>query len=181
MRPRRGMRGRDSTCFWFLGDILPPVIEPWHMLFPVSHNLPSFLVSFTPVLSLDLEVSSLQESLPWLNSPVAGSPICVVIHIKQIFTRACFIHCLSTTMKVKVLVAQSCLTLFDPMGRGPHGQSVARQAPLSLGFSRQDYWSGLPYPSPWIFPTQGLNPGLLHCKWILHCLSHQGSPSATEQ
>ena len=28
-----------------------------------------------------------------------------------------------------------------------------------------------------IFPTQGLNPGLLHCQQILYCLSHQGSPS----
>ena len=28
-----------------------------------------------------------------------------------------------------------------------------------------------------IFPTQGLNPGLLHCRWILYQLSHQGSPS----
>ena len=27
-----------------------------------------------------------------------------------------------------------------------------------------------------IFPTQGSNPGLLHCRWILYCLSHQGSP-----
>ena len=26
-----------------------------------------------------------------------------------------------------------------------------------------------------IFPTQGLNPGLLHCRWVLYCLSHQGS------
>ena len=31
-----------------------------------------------------------------------------------------------------------------------------------------------------IFPTQGMNPGLRHCRWILHCLSHQGSPNATE-
>ena len=34
------------------------------------------------------------------------------------------------------------------------------------GFSRQEYW---------IFPTQGLNPGLLHCRQILYHLSHQGS------
>ena len=27
-----------------------------------------------------------------------------------------------------------------------------------------------------IFPTQGLNPGLLHCRWILYQLSHKGSP-----
>ena len=30
----------------------------------------------------------------------------------------------------------------------------AHQAPLSLGFSRQEYWSGLPLPSPGIFPTR---------------------------
>ena len=30
--------------------------------------------------------------------------------------------------------------------------TVARQAPLSMGFSRQEYWSGLPFPSPGDFP-----------------------------
>ena len=39
------------------------------------------------------------------------------------------------------------------------------EAPLSVGFSRQEYWSGLPFPSPGIFPTQEWNPGLLH---LLH-------------
>ena len=43
------------------------------------------------------------------------------------------------------------------------------------GFSRQEYWSGLPYPPRGIFPAQRLNPGLLHCRWILDCLGHQGS------
>ena len=38
--------------------------------------------------------------------------------------------------------------------------TVAHQAPLSMGFSRQEYWSGLPFPSPGDLPTQGLNPGL---------------------
>ena len=123
--------------------------------------------------------------------------------------------------------------------------TVAYQAPLSMEFSRQEYWSGLPFPSPgdlpdpgieprspalqadsllselpgkptlvphkvtvaqlcqtlcdpiddtvygflqarileWvaflfllqeIFLTQGLNPGLLHCRQMLYCLSHQG-------
>ena len=39
-------------------------------------------------------------------------------------------------------VAQSCPTLCDPMDSSLH------QAPLSMGFSRQEYWSGLPLPSP---------------------------------
>ena len=41
----------------------------------------------------------------------------------------------------------------------------APQAPLSVGFSRQEYWSGLPFPSPGIFPTQGSN---LHLLRLLH-------------
>ena len=54
--------------------------------------------------------------------------------------------------------------------------SVAYQAPLSMGFFRQEYWRGLPCPPlRWIFPTQGSNPGLPHCRWILYHLSHQES------
>ena len=53
-----------------------------------------------------------------------------------------------------------------------HGQlcatpeTAAHQAPSSLGFSRQEHWSGLPSLFQDIFPTQGLNPRLLH---LLHC------------
>ena len=54
--------------------------------------------------------------------------------------------------------------------------TVACQTPLSRGFSRPEYWSGLPFPSPGALPAQGLNPGLPHCRQILYCLNHQGSP-----
>ena len=52
---------------------------------------------------------------------------------------------------------------------------ITHQALLSMGFSRQEYWSGLPFPPTGIFPTKGSNPGLLHCRQILYNLSHQGS------
>ena len=65
----------------------------------------------------------------------------------------------------------------------PHGPYVAREVPLSRGFSRQEYCSDgskagntdghLSRGSL----TQGSNPGLLHCRQTLYCLSHQGSPS----
>ena len=55
-------------------------------------------------------------------------------------------------MHIKSL--QSCLTLCDLW-------TVAHQAPPSMGFSRQEYWSGLPRPPPGTFPTQELNPSLL--------------------
>ena len=50
-----------------------------------------------------------------------------------------------------------------------------------MGFSRQDYWSRLPFPSPADLPHLGIEPpGLLHCWQTLDCLSYQGSPGAME-
>ena len=37
-------------------------------------------------------------------------------------------------------------------------QTIVRQAPLSMGFSRQEYWSGLPLPSPGDLPDPGNEP-----------------------
>ena len=48
-------------------------------------------------------------------------------------------------------VAQSCPTLCDRW-------TVAHQAPPSMGFSRQEYWSGLPFPSPGDLPHPGIEP-----------------------
>ena len=58
--------------------------------------------------------------------------------------------------------------------------TVACQALLSMGLSRQEYWSGLPFPPPGVFPTQELNPPLLrllHCRWNFDPLTRWGSPS----
>ena len=49
-------------------------------------------------------------------------------------------------------VAQSCPTLYDPI-------DCSLLAPLSMGFSRQEYWSGLPFPSPEDLPDPGIEPG----------------------
>ena len=54
-------------------------------------------------------------------------------------------------VRVKVSVAQTCLSLCGPW-------TVALQAPLSVGLSRREYWSGLPFPPPGGLPDQGLNP-----------------------
>ena len=59
----------------------------------------------------------------------------------------------------------SCLVISD----SANPWTVAHQAPLSLGFSRQEHRSGLPFPFPGIFPTQGSNPHLLcllHWHWV---------------
>ena len=82
----------------------------------------------------------------WIEFPVLYSRSLLVIY----FTYGC------------CLVAKLCPTLFDPM------DCVACQAPLSRGFPRHKYWSGFPFPSSGIFPTQGSNPRLLHCRQILY-------------
>ena len=72
---------------------------------------------------------------------------------------------------VCVLVARLCLTLCDPW-------TVAHQAPLSMEFSRQEYWSGLPcpplgdLPNPGIEPMSPVSPALQADSLPL---SHQGS------
>ena len=72
------------------------------------------------------------------------------------------------------LVTQSCMTLCDPINRSPpvsslHGNSPGKNTRVGCHALLEE-----------IFPTQGLNPGLLHCSWILYCLSHQGSPKTLE-
>ena len=52
-------------------------------------------------------------------------------------------------MQWKMLVAQLCPTLCNSMG-------CSCQAPLSMGFSKQDYWNGLPFPPPGDLPDPGI-------------------------
>ena len=63
-----------------------------------------------------------------------------------------YVQCLA--MPVCVLL-QSCLTLCHPM------DCIACQAPMFMGFFRQEYWRGLPYPPPGDFPNPGIGPSSL--------------------
>ena len=70
-------------------------------------------------------------------------------------------------------VTQSCPTLFNPVnyslpGSSVHGDSLGKNTGVGCHALLQG-----------IFPTQGSNPGLVHCIQILYRLSHQGSPHFT--
>ena len=68
------------------------------------------------------------------------------------------------------LVAQSCLTLCNPMDCSPPGSSVHGDSPgKNTGVGCHALLQG-------IFPIQGSKPGLPHCRQIFYHLSHQGSP-----
>ena len=77
------------------------------------------------------------------------------------------LNLLSTKFTVCVLVSQLRLTLCNPIH--------CSLASLSMGFSRQGYWSGMPFPSLGDLLTHGSNPGLLHCRQILYCPTYQGN------
>ena len=65
---------------------------------------------------------------------------------------------------VACLVSQSCLTLCDTVDCSPPGSSVHRDCPgKNTEVGCHAFLQG-------IFPTQGSNPGLLYCMWILYCL-----------
>ena len=72
---------------------------------------------------------------------------------------------------VYVLVAHSCLTVCDPLDCNPPGSSVHGISQASI----LDTGGGCHFLLQGIFPIQGWNSGLLHCRQILYHLSHQES------
>ena len=68
--------------------------------------------------------------------------------MERVCVHACL--CVREGVCVCVLVARSCLIVAL--------WTVAHQVPLSMGFSRQEYWSGLPFPTPEDLPDTGIEP-----------------------
>ena len=84
--------------------------------------------------------------------------------------RMCVCVCVCVCVHARML---SCVLLFATLWTAAH------QAPLSMEFSRQVYWRGLPFPSPGDLPTPGMEPvfpGSLHWQADSLPLSHLRSP-----
>ena len=67
----------------------------------------------------------------------------------------CAVYHVCVLYYVCVLCAQLYLTLSQPRGLQP---TIAHQAPLSMGFSRQESWDGLPFSTPGDLPNPGIEP-----------------------
>ena len=89
-----------------------------------------------------------------------------IVHWALIHVWLCVCVCVCARARTREhAVGQSCPTLWDPM------DCIDCQAPLSMKFPRQEYWSGLSCPPKGIFPIQRSNSRLLyllHCRQILH-------------
>ena len=118
------------------------------------------------------QTSRVQEMVSWVNAGTfmgrslratdakLGSPMC--LKLVNCRYNKCASHSL-LTRKVEVNVTQSCLTLCDPMDYTLHGILGQNTGVGSRSLLQR------------IFPTQGSNPGLPHCRWILYQLSYKGN------
>ena len=129
-----------------LQDFMPYLRRPlalcYHKLFPVFS--PSILIVWVIILAFIL--SSMYADIRGNRKEMTAS---LEPHAKSrtsglIFWGKCSLHIPSPCIPAAAAAAkslQSCLTLCDPI-------DGSLQAPPSVGFSRQEHWSGLPFPSP---------------------------------
>ena len=87
--------------------------------------------------------------IPWTEQSGGLQPTGLQ-RVRHNFVTSTYIHIYIHESESEV--AQSCLTLLTPW-------TVAHQAPLSMAFSRREYWSGLPFPPPGDLPHRGIEPG----------------------
>ena len=113
----------------------------------VLFSLFFFFFSYYRVYILDVKLF-LDMPLPDIFSHPTD---CLFIYLMVPF--AVQKHFQFDTALLSCLVTKSCLTLLQP-----HGQQSTRLLCLSMGFPRQKYWSGLPFPSPGNCPYPGIKP-----------------------
>ena len=147
-----------------------PHSEPCSPLFTCCVTLESYCTS----LCLKVFLCNMRTAL---NTTWVLGRFKELIHIKHLeqflacnelsepVSHYCY-YCFQRVGSMLCLVTQSCLTLWDPIDCSPTGSSVRGDSPgKNTGMGFHAVFQA-------IFPTQGLIPGLLHCRQTLYCLSH---------
>ena len=95
------------------------------------------------------------ENGHWESPDLYGMPQ-NILYVWRAFAATSLWYCYHWAVTAAVERKSGCSVMpdCDPM-------MVARQAPLSMGFSRQEYWSGLPWPFPGKLPNPGIEPTCL--------------------
>ena len=104
---------------------------------------------------------------PWYILYVCGPHLTWTHAWRPCFHRPHSLHCLRKSHRCVADAPSSCACALSRVWLFAIPWTVAHQAPLSMGFSRQKYWSGLPFPSG-VIPDPGIEPGLLHCRQFLY-------------
>ena len=101
----------------------------------------------------------LKSCLKWLEAP-ASPCVCVSVFSFHVYACVCVCVCISHFSRVRLFATP---------------WTVVHQAPLSMGFSKQEYWNGLPCPPPRDLPNPGIEPMAPALQRESLPLSHQGA------
>ena len=117
----------------------------------VNHELPDVQASFIKGRGTRDQIANIRWIIGKAREFQKNIYFCFIDYAK---TFDCVPRCTLALSKVKVkMKSLSCVPLFATPW------TVAYQVPPSMGFSRQDYWSRLPFPSPEDLPNPGMEPG----------------------
>ena len=153
---RFGGDKKSRSATWGLRGLCESVLSP-----------SGFLIFFPRICSLLTHFALFSDIKPNYMGTQGWTCVCVWYMCVCECVHVCVHKCECVLVKVKV--AQSCPTLCDPMCYTSPWNSPGK----NTGVGRLSLIQG-------IFPTQGLNPGLPHCRWILHQLSHKGNSRILE-
>ena len=134
---RRWANSSRRRLFFSLSEA-PSRTEPSAVIWSFGSSLLASFPSLSPCTSLRYTI---KEMLAWKSCLRVESRECELCSLKKI-----------TSAKVKVKSLGRVRLFATPW-------TVAYQAPPSMGFSRQECWSGLPFPSPEDLPDPGIEPG----------------------
>ena len=171
----------SSKCFFLTCSQVSQEADQVVWYFHLSQNFPQFHViriasGFCIVNKSEIGVFFWNSIAFLMIQEVLGIwPLVPLPFLKPSWTSesSWFMYCLSLDWRILSMTLLVCEWSSSVVSDSATPWTVAYQAPPSMGFSKQGYWSGLPFPSPGIFPTQGLNPGLPHCRQMLYCQSHR--------
>ena len=134
-------------------SILPSIRISSHQVAKVGSSpsneysgLISFRIDWFALLAVQGTLKSLLQHFSSLKASALWCLAFFVVQLSRLYMTT------GKTNGGSGLVTKSCPTFATPW-------TVACQAPLSMGFSRQKYWSGLPFPSPEDLPYPGVKPG----------------------
>ena len=158
------MRTCVLHCFWL----------PYNFLLSISIIF-DFLISqvmFTIVDPLSLASNSMErDSLIHIPN---GFTVSLVHILRSGVTESLCTHLLKSSW-----ILHATRDRFSHVWLFETPRTVARQAPLSMGFSRQEHWSGLPCPPPGDLPDPGIKPVSLRSP-AGRLLKHQGHPNTAQ-
>ena len=150
--------GRNLICFQKTTSFLNS--GPMHILFPLTETLFSLPSNF---YLIHLRSSFLIPQ-PWSREPYCMLPWDFILLLKYItlncnYLHVCIYHYTGGSVKAEIASFLFCIEkLLSHVWLFATQWTVAYQALLSMGFSRQEYWSGLPFPSPGDLPDPGIEP-----------------------